>query len=58
MSTPQPFKINIAQAKLDAIRSRIEAYQWFPAARGLARLAVRHVDAGSERDPILLAQQI
>ncbi len=35
MGTPQPFTINIAQDKLDAIRARVEAYHWFPAPEGL-----------------------
>jgi microsomal epoxide hydrolase len=35
MGTPQPFTINIVQGKLDAIRARIEAYNWFPAPAGL-----------------------
>jgi microsomal epoxide hydrolase len=35
MGTPQPFTINIAQDKLDAIRARVEAYHWFPAPAGL-----------------------
>lgn len=32
---PTPFKIDIPQAKLDAIRDRISAYTWFPAPKGL-----------------------
>ena len=35
MTEPQPFTINIAQDKLDAIRARVEAYTWFPAPAGL-----------------------
>ena len=35
MSDIQPFKIQVAQAKLDAIRSRVEAYQWFSPPAGL-----------------------
>lgn len=35
MTEPQPFTINIAQDKLDAIQARVEAYTWFPAPAGL-----------------------
>ena len=35
MSAPTPFEINVPQAKLDAIRARAEAYQWFPSPAGL-----------------------
>ena len=35
MTTPQPFTIDIAQDKLDAIKARIEEYAWFPAPEGL-----------------------
>lgn len=31
MTQPQPFKINIPEAKLAQIRARVEAYTWFPA---------------------------
>ncbi|MEM6652188.1 MAG: epoxide hydrolase family protein [Pseudomonadota bacterium] len=36
MSAPKPFKIDIAQSKLDAIRQRVSAYQWFPEPAGLS----------------------
>lgn len=35
MPTPTPFKIDIPQAKLDAIRDRVSAYTWFHAPEGL-----------------------
>ena len=35
MSTPKPFKIDVPQAKLDAIRERVAAYSWFPAPEGV-----------------------
>ncbi|MEL6862043.1 MAG: epoxide hydrolase, partial [Pseudomonadota bacterium] len=35
MSVVQPFEVNVPQAKLDEIRSRVEAYRWFAAPEGL-----------------------
>ena len=31
MTAPKPFTIHIPDAKLAAIRARVEAYKWFPA---------------------------
>lgn len=31
MTAPTPFKINVPDEKLTAIRARVEAYKWFPA---------------------------
>jgi microsomal epoxide hydrolase len=31
MTQPRPFKINVPDAKLAALRARVEAYRWFPA---------------------------
>ena len=36
MTDPQPFQIHIPDTKLDAIQSRVAAYQWFPAPIGSA----------------------
>ena len=35
MSTPQPFEISVPQSKIDAIRDRVAAYQWFPEPEGV-----------------------
>lgn len=35
MSAAKPFKIDVPQSKLDAIRQRVEAYSWFPAPAGV-----------------------
>mgnify|MGYP001791073730 FL=1 len=35
MNTSHPFEISVPQSKLDAIRNRIAAYQWFPEPEGL-----------------------
>ncbi|MEL6414368.1 MAG: epoxide hydrolase, partial [Pseudomonadota bacterium] len=35
MSAPKPFEIRVPQSKLDAIRDRVAAYQWFPEPYGL-----------------------
>ncbi|MFN3213465.1 MAG: alpha/beta fold hydrolase [Henriciella sp.] len=40
MSAPTPFKIDIPQAKLDSIRARVAAYQWFPEPAGLPEWAL------------------
>ncbi|MEO1641792.1 MAG: epoxide hydrolase family protein [Pseudomonadota bacterium] len=34
MTAPTPFTISIPDEKLDSIRARVEAYQWFPAPEG------------------------
>lgn len=34
MSTPRPFRIDVPQERLDAIRTRIEAYEWHEMPRG------------------------